>query len=123
MIKISDTTNINKNVLREESSDSALQNHEIQLIEQWRSAIKSLLLQCADEGNPYTSSLLACLSYMQVKRWQKITPLQKLVVFSSLRTIINNELKLKENIEKQVDAMLFMQVYQELLQQVHTFYS
>ncbi|MBX7157975.1 MAG: hypothetical protein K1X66_06280 [Verrucomicrobiae bacterium] len=114
---------VNKNVLREESSESYLHSPEFQLIEQWRVAIKSLLLACVEEGNPYTSSLLACYSYMKVARWEKISPLQKLVVLSALRTIINNEIQLKETIEKQVDSMLFLQVYQELLQRVHTFYS
>lgn len=107
-------------VLKEELESSLSSSFVLseQDLKKWHLALQSLLLECAEQENPYTYCLLSCLQYMKVRRWQSLNPLQKLVVLSSLRSVMNNDEELRLKLEKQINLMLFFQEYQNLLKQV-----
>ena len=91
-------------------------------MKRWCNALQVFLLEGAEHNNPYTYCLLGCLQCMQVKRWQSLDSLQKLVVLSSLRSVMNNDIELRQKIEQQIDLMLFFQEYQNLLKEVQQNY-
>lgn len=90
-------------------------------LKQWGNVLQ-FLLENEEQDNPYTYCLLSCLHYMKVKRWQGLNLLQKLIVLSSLNSVMKNDIKLKQRIEQQIDLDLFFQAYQNLLQEVQQNY-
>ena len=91
-------------------------------LNQWHDALRSLLLECTEQESPYTYCLLHCLQNIKATRWQTLNPLQKLVVLSSLRSVMNNDQALRQKMEQHINAMTFFKEYQNLLQQVQNHY-